>query len=345
MSSSYVEPPVRPLVREQMSFLMVINFVLRNLGLMLITGVLVTAILVFRVATAPQTYSSTSTFSIGDFGGGSRITSLLGGGTSFSNAGAAFITEIMTEPVILEPLAQRQFDFPTGRKTALEEYGGTQPPDRAIEAAMGALSSKMQTSIATTTGWISLTTTGDTPKLAEQLNYTALAQLDSFQADRRRKQSAEDRQFMEERLADLGAKVRAAENRLQAFQENNRDLTPPSVRFEQQRLTDSVATQKSLYSTILSSYERERIDATRQIKLLTVIAKPTVPHQPDRRPYVRTIVLGLFAGAFLATLIALVREYFGRVQKETSPESAEFMRLRERWIGWISRLMRRERTT
>ena len=342
MSSSYVEPPVRPLVREQLSFLAVINFVLRNLGLMLILGVIASLALLIREMKKPQLYASTSIFSIGDFGGGARITAMLGGGFSFASAGATYITEIMTQPTFLEPLASREFDFPTGRTTALKFYGdGRKTANDALEAAMGSLAPMIKTDISTTTGWISLTTQAETPKLAEQLNYTVLSQLDSMQAERRRKQSSEDQKFAEERLAELGARLNAAEQKLRIFQETNRDPSSPSLRIESQRLGDSVANARSLYSTILGSYERERIESERQTRLLTVIAKPTVPHNPEDRPYVRTIVLGLFGGAFVGAILGIILEYFRRIQTTAAPaEAAEYARLRDKWFGWILRPFR-----
>jgi capsule polysaccharide export protein KpsE/RkpR len=345
MSSSYVEPPVRPLIREQMSFLAVINFVLRNLGLMLVIGALVSAFLVYRVVREPQTYTSTSTFSIGDFGGGARITQILGGGSSVSSAGATYITEIMTQPVFLEPLTLRELDFPTGRASSVAYFGGKQQGPEAIESAMGALNAKIHTSISTTTGWISLSTSAETGKLAEQLNYTVLAQLDSFQASQRRKRSVEDQKFAEERLAELGARLTAAQRKLQIFQETNRfGDAAPGLRLEEQRLRDSVSTASSLYTTILNTYERERIDAVRQTRLLTLISAPSRPRSPDKRPFARTIILGLFAGAFLGAVLGIIREYFRRIQAEDTPEAAEFIRLRDKWLGWIP-LRLRERLT
>jgi hypothetical protein len=342
MSSSYVEPPVRPLRREQLSFLAVINFLLRNLGLMLILGVVMSAALVIRVVREPLLYSSTSIFSIGDFGGGARITAMLGGGYSFSSAGATYITEIMTQPAFLEPLATREFEFPEGKTTAMKYYGGPgRTPDQALEAAMGNLAAAIHTDISTTTGWISLTTKAKTPKLAEQMNYVVLAQLDSMQADRRRKQSTEDQKFAQDRLAELGARLNAAQQKLRIFQETNINPSSPGLRIEENRLRDSVANAQSLYSTILGSYERERIDAERQTRLLTLIAKPSVPHSPDKRPYARTVVLGLFGGLFIGAMLALILEYFRRIQTSAAPEeAAEFDRLRAKWFGWILRPFR-----
>ena len=94
-----------------------------------------------------------------------------------------------------------------------------------------------------------------------------------------------------------------------------------------------MATRRALYSSVLSSYDRERLDEARKPKLLTVIGRSTLPHDPDPRPFGRTIILGLFAGAFFGAIIGAVREYFGRIRGEATPEYVEYAALRSRWLG------------
>src|SRR4051812_13789843 len=126
MQKSYVEPPVRPLLPEQLSFLAIINFVLRNLPLMVILGVAASAGLLIRAIRSPVEYTSTSLISTGDEGTSNRILSFLGGGSSLSNPGSQGYIDLMTAPAVLEQLAQVEFDFPSGRKSALVQYGGSQ---------------------------------------------------------------------------------------------------------------------------------------------------------------------------------------------------------------------------
>jgi uncharacterized protein involved in exopolysaccharide biosynthesis len=335
MQKSYVEPPVRPLLPEQLSFLAIINFVLRNLPLMLVLGVILSGVLVLRAIRKPVTYTSTSYVSTGEEATGNRILSFLGGGSSFSNPGSQALIDLMTAPALLEQLARVEFDFPNGRTTALKQYGGDQPPDRAMESAVGALGSKIDAKLQDPSGWIELTTQGETATVAQQLNTALLAQVDSFNAQKRRRLSIENQKFAEERLAEYGAQVRAAEARLQSFEETNRDLTPPGIRLQHQRLQDSVARVKSIYGGILSSYDRERLDAERQLKPLTLMKAPNLPYAPVKRNIARTIILGLFAGGFLGGVIGAIREYFRSIRKQDSPEYAEYRALIDRWFGWV----------
>ena len=334
MQKSFVEPPLRPLLPEQLSFLAIINFILRQLPIMLVLGVIASTIFFVRAYLAPVTWSSTSIVATGDEAAGNRILSFLGGGTSFSNQGSQAYVDLLSAPVVLEQLTRVTFDFPDGRKTALAYYGGNiQPPDRALETAMGEVSNNISARVKDPSGWVEITTKGKTAVLAQQLNLAVIAQLDSFNAQKRRKVSLENQKFAEDRLVELGASVRIAENRYQAFLERNKDLTPPSLQLERDRLADSLARVKSLYSAILTSYDRERLEAERQAKTLTIIGRPNLPYSPSSRGIGRTVILGIFAGAFLGALIGIVREYFGGIRKQASPEYAEFMALLSRWFG------------
>jgi hypothetical protein len=335
MQKSYVEPPVRPLLPEQLSFLAIINFILRNLRLMLVLGVILSIALLIKATRDPEVWTSRSLVSTGEEATGNRILSFLGGGTSFSNPGSQSLIDLMTAPVVLEQLAMVKFDFPTGKKTALEYYGGKQAPDRAMEAAVGALAANINGKVMDPSGWIQLTTKGETPILAQQLNFAVLAQLDSFNAQKRRKLSQDNQRFAEERLAELGAQVRIAENRVQAFEETNRDMTPPALRLQYGRLQDSLSRARGLYSAILTSYDRERLDAERQLKPLTMMQRPNLPYKPAPRGYGRTVILGLFAGAFLGAVIGAIREYFRSIKRQESPEYAEYRALLQKWFGWI----------
>src|SRR5215210_6111191 len=101
MQKSYVEPPVRPLLPEQMSFLAIINFILRNLPLMLGLGVMFSVLLATRARRQALEYSSSSLVSTGEEATGNRILAILGGGSSLSNPGSQQYIDLMTSPVVL----------------------------------------------------------------------------------------------------------------------------------------------------------------------------------------------------------------------------------------------------
>lgn len=334
MQKSYVEPPVRPLLPEQLPFLSIINFVLRHLPLMLVLGVLASAVLLVPVVRSPATYSSTSLVSTGDEAPTSRVLAFLGGGGAAPSA-QTYI-DLMSAPEFLQSLAQMPLEFPGGKQTAAQYYGkGQKTPESAIEVGAASLSDKITGKIKDPSGWLELTTEGETPAMAHDLNLAVLAQVDSFNARKRRQLSIENQRFAEERLAELGVQVRGAEDRLVAFQERNRDLSPPELRIQAERLSDTVARRRALYSAMQQSYDRERLEAERRLRPLTLMGRPTVPQAPDSRGFGRTIILGLFGGVFLGAIVGAIRDYFKNIKRQASPEYEEYVALRSRLFGWM----------
>jgi hypothetical protein len=339
MQKSYVDPPVRPLLPEQLPFLSILNFVLRHLPLMLVLGAILSTALVIRKAKQPTTYISTSLVSTGDEAPGSRIFAFLGAGAA-TPAAPGYI-DLLSAPVFLQSLAQVPLKFPTGMQPAAQFYGAGLPPERAAEAGAAALSGRIDAAVLDPSGWLELKTEGDTPEQARELNFAVLAQLDTFNARKRRKLSIENQQFAAERLAELGADVKEAEDRMIAFERRNRDLSSPELRLQSQHLADTLSRRKGLYSAILASYDRERLEAERLYRPMTLMGSPTLPQAPDPRNFTRAVILGLFGGGFLGAIVGGILDYFRSIERQGSPQYREFVELRSRLFGWL-RLPRRK---
>src|ERR1041384_3189626 len=120
MPNSYVEPPVPPAPTEQLSFLSVINFVLRNIVLMIVLGIAFSALLVIRAYSGERTYSSTSIFSAGEETAAGLLSNLSLPGIS-SGKGPPYYTALMTSPAVLEPLVDMTFTVPDGSRKTLTD--------------------------------------------------------------------------------------------------------------------------------------------------------------------------------------------------------------------------------
>lgn len=341
MPNSYVEPATPPAPVEQLSFLSVLNFVLRNIVLMVVAGIIVSALLVARAFSGEQTYSSTSIFSAGEETAAGLLSNLSLPGIS-SGKGPAYYTALMTSPAVLEPLVDMTFTVPGGsKKTLTEYYGGTSGPIEARrDAAASAVKGKISYKIGTT-GWITLTTTAETPELALELNQAVLAQIDSFNTKTRRDQSIADRKFAEDRLAEVSVERQSAERRMADFLERNRDCCSPPLEFERQRLSAEVASKQNSYNSMVAAVEREKLNAARELRVITVIGRPRLASGPDGRAWRRAAAMGLFIGAFLGAVIAFVLEYFRWIREHPSPQYEEFLKLRRRLLGPLARILER----
>lgn len=332
MRSSYVAPVIEAPASETLTLVGVINFVLRNFVLIIVVGALFGALLGWRARRAPVSYSARTSFiTEGEQPAGRMI---LGGVTlpSTGGRGPEFYVELMTSPAILGSLVEKKFEAEPGKppKTLIERYGGSAIPTQAArEAAMGAVRGRVSSKISVNSV-VTLTATAETPLLAAAIARGVLDEIDAFNDARRKDIARAERKYAEERLLEVGAEYRAAENRVKEFDERNRSgATTPALRIEREHLAEIAAVKHSLYSSILSAYEKAKLDEQRDSPRATVLERAMPPLGPNRPAVKRYIVVGFFLGAMLAAMVALVREYFARLSKQASPEAMEFTALRD----------------
>lgn len=331
MRSSYVAPVAETPSSETLSLVSVINFVLRNIVLMLVVGAVFGLILGFRASRAPVTYTARTSFITEGEQPAGRL--ILGGITmpSTGGRGPEFYVELMQSPAILGPLVEKKFEAEPGKpaKTLIERYGGSPIPTQAArEAAMGAVGGKLATKISVNSV-VALHVTAETPQLAAAIARGVLDEIDAFN-DRRRKEIAiAERKFAEARLLEVGAELRIAESRLLEWDERNRGGSSPALRLERDHIADVVSVKRGLYNGIVQAYEKAKLDEERDSPRATVLEAAEPPLKPNRPAILRYVVIGVFFGAMLAAMFAVVREYFRRLSKQASPEALEFTALRE----------------
>lgn len=329
MPSSYVAPVTARPPNENLPFITVVNFVLRNFVLMLVLGVVFMLLMVIPFAFSPPTYTASASFITEGEQPAGRL--ILGGLTLPGTAGRGpeFFVELLRSPAILGPLVETRFEGEPGKppKTLVERYAGTQGPPQALkEEAMAQMGSKIATKISLN-GIITLRVTTEDPRLSANVTQGLLDQIDEFNNNKRKSQASAERKFAEQRLAEVGAEVLVLEDRYQRFLERNRVINSPALTIERDRISDELSMKRSLKSSIVQAYERAKMDEVRDSPRATMLASPTPPTAPNRQVSKRYAVLGFFFGAMLAAFIAVTKEYFARIPKESSPEASEFAAL------------------
>lgn len=142
-----------------------------------------------------------------------------------------------------------------------------------------------------------------------------LTVLADFNLNKKQSQASAERQFVESRLAEQRAALRAAEDALQYFLQSNREFrNSPPLAFEQDRLQRRVTTLQGIVTTLAESYERARVDEVRNTPLFTVLEEPRMPVKPDPRAVVMTLLYGLALGLGMGMAMAVGREYIRRVR-------------------------------
>ena len=197
------------------------------------------------------------------------------------------------------------------------------------DAAIDRLDDDLKLSPSTRTNVVTVRASASSPALAQQLNRRLLDLLGEFNLRRRQSRASEERRFAEERLSNVKAELRVAEDRLQTFLQSNRDYqNSPSLVFSYERLQADVVLLRQIVLTLQQSAEQAKIEEVRDTPTITLVESSSLPVRPDPRGTVKFALIGAFVGVFLGIAIAFVRETLTRPSVRATSDYEEFVRLR-----------------
>jgi hypothetical protein len=242
---------------------------------------------------------------------------------------------LLRSRALLIPVTRMWFSIPTdsGRRpgTIADLYGlNARTAEQRQEKAINTIRSLIRVgtdkvgtpALMVTTPWAALST-----QLADSL----VARLNEFNTERQQSKVGRERRFTEARLEEKRVELRAAEARMQAFLEANRDYrNSPMLTFQFDRLNRELQLKQSLYNTLASALENARIEEVRNSPVVSIIEPAYVPPKLDDEhtswtPEIPTkgivrLVLALFLGVFLA----FAAEFFERNREQSPEDVAEF---------------------
>ncbi len=228
------------------------------------------------------------------------------------NQSPAFYADLVTAPTILLPLVEHPFHSsdstqpPVTLETVFHVSAASSPLLR--ERAVSKLRDRVHVTLRTRTGVVQVDVTMRDPAMAHDVAVRLLDQLMQYNVSSRQSQAAAERRFTQQRTAEARDELRGAEDTLRRFLRGNRDTqSSPDLRFQEDRLRREVSLRQQIYTTLAEAYERARIDEVRDTPLLTIVEPPRVPARPDSRHVAFKVVLGLFVGGLVATLLVLAR--------------------------------------
>ena len=344
MTPRELRPAIRPAdattrPAEPLSILGVTNAVLRNRRLVLGVVFVVFVLTVLRVLLAPRVYASSASF----IPAGRKAPSPVSGiAAQFGIAVPAtdaqqspdFYVALLHSRTVQDYVLDTTYAFTTPegpyRGTLLNYYGdSTRPLPRRRAAALRTLDGQIKTATSIKTGAVLLTVRGTSPTLTADIARNLLAGVDRFNRARWQSQSALERQFTEEQVTSAAGDLRSAEDRLEAFENENRAYDrAPRLSFEHERLVRDVSMRQALYTSVMQAYAQARMDAVRDNPSVAVLESPEVPPDPEPRGLIRNGVLAIIAGLFLGVLLAFVREHITRTRRLHPDEEAEYATLR-----------------
>jgi uncharacterized protein involved in exopolysaccharide biosynthesis len=259
-----------------------------------------------------------------------------------------FYTDLLRTWEILDAVSRRQYTVASGRDSVTRDLGEwlgiVGPRGVRDERVREALRSRIETSVSSRTGVITLRTTMPNPSLAAQVAGALLDELSLYNRERRRSRAVEERRFTEQRLGEARAELRSAEDRLQSFLQVNREYrSSPRLAFDQDRLSRDVIMRQEVYNSVAKAYEAARVEEIRDLPVLTVLERPRLPVSPSGMANRKKLVLGLALGLLVGLLVAVLREYVRTARTLAGPEYSEFAQVRRDVATQLSRPLSRVR--
>src|SRR5262249_17265357 len=117
---------------------------------------------------------------------------------------------------------------------------------RRVDMTVAALQGLEVTNVSSKTGVVQLAVGTRWQSLSLAIVQRLVSSVNDFNLRTRQGQAGDERRFTENRLAEAKTTLRAAEDRLQAFLQGNRQFASPDLKFQQDRLEREVTLDQQI---------------------------------------------------------------------------------------------------
>lgn len=183
-------------------------------------------------------------------------------------------------------------------------------PTEAEEQAMKMIDEKVSSSVDVESGVMTISVTDQDPVRAAELTQSFLTHLTDRVRTIRTEKARQTLSFVNERFEDAQAELEAAEQRLAAFNDRNRDIQSARLRTERDRLRRQVQFAADLYSEFQTQRTQAQIDLQRSEPVITMLEAPTPPMEPSAPQRALLVVLSFILGAIVGVGGAFVQAFF-----------------------------------
>jgi uncharacterized protein involved in exopolysaccharide biosynthesis len=240
-----------------------------------------------------------------------------------------FYADLLRTRELLMPLAADSFSVADARspRVSLSAFLRVPGANEAVvlDNTMRTLRDNVigSTVVTRTTGVVTVRVRTRSPQVSLGIAERLLAGLNQFNLSTRQSQAAAERRFVEGRLAEGRASLRAAEDALQRFLQANRQIAnSPQLTFQRDRLERDVSLQQQLVTGLVQQYEDARIREVRDTPVITVIERPVIAVRPNPQKRLVTLAAGASVAFLLAVSWVLARDEMSRRRSDRADPAA-----------------------
>ena len=129
--------------------------------------------------------------------------------------------------------------------------------------------------------------------------------------------------FVNERFDEAQAELQAAEERLAAFNDRNRDIQSARLRTERDRLQRQVRFAADLYSEFQTQRTQAEIELQRSQPVITILEAPTPPLKRSAPQRTLIVLLSVILGGLIGVGGAFVRTFFSNQEDDEEKEKLQ----------------------
>lgn len=331
---------------EDLSLINILNVFLRERWLILGIAGLMALVALVSMLFAPRKYTVETSFIVQkrDQPAVAGIAAQLGMDLNGADASQspAFYAGLVKTPDVLDRLVDSTFTTSTNPKprtlaTIWNIEGGT--PNERREEVIEKLQDMVSSSVSLKLDLVVLQVVTHDPELSKELADAIVRQVNWFNLSTRQSRAAAERQFAERLVAEVGTDLRGAEDEAQQFfQRNQQSHLSAALEMERQRLARRLEILNARYVSVVTAYDRARIDEVRDTPVITVIQRPKVPVRPDSRNPAKKTVLWFLLGLGLGSIVAIARQVFSNLRASRDGDAQEFHHLLGETSGDVRKL-------
>lgn len=148
------------------------------------------------------------------------------------------------------------------------------------------------------------------PIFAKELASAVIEELESLNRYFKRENVSEKIIFIQDRILAVENDLKKSEYQLKLFNEQNQQISTPSLQLEQDRLMRNVEVQRGIYLTLKQQLELAKIEEVQQTSIVQILDKPQLPLMPSNKNLKISILFGTLLGLTFGLVFGFVRNYF-----------------------------------
>jgi LPS O-antigen subunit length determinant protein (WzzB/FepE family) len=232
----------------------------------------------------------------------------------------AFYRILLQSPAFVRAVAGSQFTIatPGGTRTgtAADVYGlPPGPAEHRLDDARRRLAREIASTSNDSSNIVTLSVRTTDPQFARAAAERLLEAL--LEQNRRMTDARGAAQvaYLTRATLEARSELRVAQDEFARFLASNRAFGQASrVALEFRRLDEDVVEKRQHYADLALQLERAKLDVSRAVQLISVVARPETPSRPDPRGVLRASIVGAVGGAALAALIVLTGAQLKRLR-------------------------------